>query len=127
MKVDTAHVKVMRSYDYCHFEVALGLNTDDTEMIDIKLVDEMRKEAARLVDKAVIQYKISRELIDKKANLSLQLEEIKRKTEAIKENFPQSEWTAEQKAIVKEYEEIMFKLQHEYNYEDEDDLAEYFC
>ena len=52
-----ASVKVMRSYDYCHFEVALsaedvfckGENEAERRANQIAIVDELRKDAAILV------------------------------------------------------------------------------
>ena len=52
-------VKVMRSYDYCHFEIQLASSDSKT----IGEIDEMRKEAARLADKAVKQYAIAKEIL----------------------------------------------------------------
>lgn len=49
-------VKVMRSYDYCHFEIALS---SDQEMT-LDQVNELRKCAAILVDESVRQYKIAK-------------------------------------------------------------------
>ena len=42
-------VKIMLSYDYCHFEIALA---SDEEM-ELKEINEMRKDAQRLADEAV--------------------------------------------------------------------------
>ena len=42
-----ASVKIMRSYDYNHFEICLS---DDCE--DLKAVNELRKSAQRLADEA---------------------------------------------------------------------------
>ena len=49
-----ASVKVMLSYDYCHFEVCKS--TD--EQLPDAAIDEMRKDVQRLANKAVIQYQI---------------------------------------------------------------------
>jgi hypothetical protein len=49
----TAKVRVMRSYDYNHFEVELGT----TDALTIDGVNELRKTAAVLVDEAVRQYR----------------------------------------------------------------------
>lgn len=54
--IDVASVKVMRSHDYCHFEVCLSSSSANAP----ELVDEMRKTAARLADKAVEQYKVAK-------------------------------------------------------------------
>lgn len=44
----TIAVKVMRSHDYCHFEVALGATSDDKEAREtlIAAADSLRKDAA---------------------------------------------------------------------------------
>ena len=112
-----ASVKVMNSYDYCHFEVALSI--ENTEIAD---VDALRKEAQRLVDKAIRQYKIAKRVaaIDRTPS-----PELDRKVKAVRENFPQSEWTPEQQAMVKEFEDRNFRSSLSYDYQDdwEDDDA----
>lgn len=61
LTIDVAGVKVMRSYDYCHFEITLSGSLGGTpELERFKAIDEMRKEAARLADKAVEQYKVAK-------------------------------------------------------------------
>lgn len=64
-KIEMASVKVMRSHDYCHFEVSLT----SSEANKPEEVDALRKVAARLTDKAVRQYQIA------KINASKLLEE----------------------------------------------------
>lgn len=56
LKIEIATVKVMRSYDYCHFEVCLSSSSASTP----DAVDGLRKQAARLADKAVDQYRIAK-------------------------------------------------------------------
>ncbi|MHA3773636.1 hypothetical protein ACXR0O_19040 [Verrucomicrobiota bacterium sgz303538] len=51
-----ASVRIMRSYQYCNFEV----NLQSTEPVSLADVDAMRREAARLADKAVEDYKADR-------------------------------------------------------------------
>lgn len=51
--ITSCSVRVMRSFDYCHFEVVLG---GESESMTTKDVDDLRKHAARLADKAVAQY-----------------------------------------------------------------------
>lgn len=106
-------VKLMRSYNYCHFEVCLGSDEDMT----LAEINEMRKEAARLVDRAVRQYCIAKVELPFNRERALKKDKLKRKVQAIKENFSKSEWTPEQEALVKsledaDYEEI-------YNYQDD--------
>ena len=69
--ISGASVKVMRSYDFCHFEVSLS-SVNDGEISSVE-VDELRKEAARLADKAVEQYKIAKKLTEFKDNNSWKL------------------------------------------------------
>lgn len=104
-------VKVMNSYDYCHFEVALS--ADNATIED---ADNLRKEAQRLVDKAIRQYKIAKRVAALDRTPSPELE---RKVRAIKENYPQSEWTPEQQATVKEYEDRSFRASLFYDYQDD--------
>ena len=63
LTINIASVKVMRSYDYCHFEVTLAADVqcppDSPEWFG--QVDNLRKKAARLADRAVAQYKVSQE------------------------------------------------------------------
>jgi hypothetical protein len=101
----------MNSYDYCHFEVALS-----AEDVSLEDVDDLRKAAQRLVDKAIKQYKIAKRFaaIDRTPSV-----ELERKVRAIKENYPQSEWTPEQQAIVKEYEDRSFRASLYYDYQDD--------
>ncbi len=106
----------MRSYDYCHFEVCLGSD----ENLTLLQIDEMRKDAMHLVDKAVRQYQIAKE--DRNFHSidhSSELEDLKNKVKVINENFPKSEWTPEQKAVIKRYEDLTWRLNHEYDYGDD--------
>lgn len=106
-----ASVKVVNSYDYCHFEVALS-----AEDVSLEDVDNLRKDAQRLVDKAIKQYKIAK----RAAVVDLTpTSEMARKVQAIRENFPQSEWTPEQQATVKEYENRCFRASIQYDYQDD--------
>jgi hypothetical protein len=51
-----ASVKVMLSYDYCHFEFSKSTDED----VSNEQLDNMRKECMRLADKAIAQYKIAK-------------------------------------------------------------------
>ncbi|MBN1625007.1 MAG: hypothetical protein JW944_00670 [Deltaproteobacteria bacterium] len=107
-------VKVMNSYDYCHFEICLGTDEDLT----IDQVNELRKDAQRLVDKSVAQYKIAKNHIPYQDGKHADLE---RKVKIIKENFPTSEWTPEQKATVKALDDFRF-----YDYQNDWDDNPYY-
>lgn len=105
--ITSASVKVMRSFDYCHFEVAMSISLEG--------VDDTRKEAARLADKAVEQYKAAKTHAEKVERLNSQDWKI-RDIRSIAE----SDRTPEQKAKLKAYEDACFKAnQSHYDYEDD--------
>lgn len=114
--IHTASVKVMRSHDYCHFEVQLG-TTDATTP---ESVDELRKTAARLADKAVEQYKICKEVAeDRRSNQytvdSMRLRELTKEIKAKSE----TDRSVEEKATLKDYEDAVFRANRSYDYEDD--------
>lgn len=112
-----ASVKIMLSYDYNHFEVCLSSDEEKT----LTEIDAMRKDAQRLADKAVRQYQMAKEIERKKANADIGLDELRKTVRAIRENFPQSEWTEEQKAKVKLLDDKQYIMSSRYDYEDDDD------
>lgn len=122
MHVNSASVKVMRSHDYCHFEVVLGLSGSDAAGnpvgVSTEQVDELRKEAARLADKAVKQYKIAKIDAIRRNELPLasaievsRIEMIRAITESCR--------TPEQMADLKAYDDETFRRERVYNYEDQ--------
>ena len=122
-----ASVKIMLSYDYCHFEVCLSTSKEivfpdqipGEEGITLKGVDEMRKDCQRLADKAVRQYKTAKYAAQMLLQAQGGVERARRNVQVLKENFPQSEWTPDQKAQVKALEDYEFVLSHPYDYEDD--------
>lgn len=111
-----ASVKIMRSYDYNHFEVSLS--TD--ELIDEKEVNSLRVRAAKLVDHSIDDYKKKKNHESWSINNSYERKDLEQKVKAIEENFPKSQWTSEQKAQVKKLEDMRFQDRFEY-----DDQYEY--
>jgi hypothetical protein len=110
-------VSIMRSYDYSHFEVHLATDED----MSLEEIDDMRKEAMRLVDKAVKQYQTARHRERKRdEGESYNYKELERRVKIITENYPQSEWTPEQLASVKVLHDLNYALEHDYDYEDEE-------
>ncbi|MFA5186750.1 MAG: hypothetical protein WC551_09760 [Patescibacteria group bacterium] len=105
-------VKVMRSYDYCHFEVCLGSD----ENLTLQQIDDLRKDAARLADKAVRQYKIAKGRAFEDARHSATRLELEFIVRAIKENIPKSEWSPEDKATVKALDDWNYEP---YDYQDD--------
>ncbi|MDE2098714.1 MAG: hypothetical protein KGL39_15780 [Patescibacteria group bacterium] len=106
IEIDFGSVKVMRSHDYCHFEVALS----SSEATTPQLIDELRKTAARLADKAVKQYQQA-----KRAAMRVERQQSDlfwRKSLA--EKTPEAERSPEQKADIKAYNDIQFGAQFDY-------------
>lgn len=108
-------VKVMLSYNYCHFEVALSSD----QPMAISEINELRKQAMRLADEAVRQYQIAKEKAEKRLNLTWEKERLVADVNRIRE-VPESERTAEHKAKLKAFEDHAHWSQHNYDYEDDD-------
>jgi len=112
--IQIASVKVMRSHDYCHFEVALsasleGLNSEQKALA----ADDLRKTAARLADKAVTQYQISKRALQRKEQMadSYALARAKEK--------PETERTPLDTAIIKFNSDKAYASRFDYDYDDE--------
>ena len=114
-----ASVKVMRSYDYCHFEVCIGwddLKFEDTAEFT-KAVDDLRKDAARLADKAVIQYKTAKKHYQEALYRGKQVKHYRKEVDEI-QKIPEPEWTPRQKAQIKALADYEFMLSKLYDYQD---------
>ena len=115
-EISQASVKVMRSYDYCHFEVQLS--TDYGAKVTVRQADELRKEAARLADKAVAQYKIakanSERLQSERYSQELEIAACKA-IEAIAEPIR----TVAQQARLKAFQDRVWAASRAYDYEDQ--------
>jgi hypothetical protein len=98
-----ASVKVMRSYDYCHFEVALSMSNATAEQ-----VDALRKTAARLADKAVQQYQIAKAQHSKRLYAQNELAAIEAEAEKIV-LVPEKERTPEQLALLKTLSDLHYR------------------
>lgn len=113
-----ASVKVMRSYDYCHFEVSLSSDDDMT----LEQVDALRKDAALLADEAVRQYKIAKKKEDKRDRLEWEVRAALERVARI-EQKPKSEWTIEEAALMRAHADREFWKDYDqdsYGYEDSD-------
>lgn len=114
LNITTASVKVMRSHDYCHFEVCLGTDLARTAQD----VDNLRKEAARLADKAVEQYKAARANQAAFDRDSMKAESLKYwHDRALK--TPEGERTPDEQAAIKAYTDAKFVARRQYDYEDD--------
>lgn len=118
IKIKTASVKIMRSHDYCHFEVCLGSVSDDE--FTIAQVDDMRKAAARLADKAVEQYKIAKEIAEAAISAASSREYNSARIEKLRE-IPDDAKTPEQKAQIKAYDDEQFRASRRSNWDYNDD------
>ena len=98
-----ASIKVMRSYDYCHFEAVLGSD----ELLSLDEIDDMRKHAAILVDEAIRQYKEAKSKESDRSRKDYDREFAARRIENIKAK-PGSEWNPEEAAIMRSVEDGSF-------------------
>ena len=112
-------VKIMLSFDYSHFEVALS--SDDE--IDVKGVNALRKTAQRLADEAVRQYKKAKHTAELQSMDSYNRENFLREVEHI-EAKPEQERTVREVAILKQHADDDWQAQfsHEYDYDDDEDF-----
>jgi len=113
-----ATVKIMLSYDYCHFEVCKSTDENITD----KQVNEMRKDVQRLADEAVRQYKIAKDKADKRANSSAEIARFEQDCQAI-EKKPKGERTINEMAMLKSRDNHSFykSVVAEYDYEDDNE------
>jgi hypothetical protein len=109
INIESASVRVMRSYDYSHFEVCLTSSSATTP----QGVDELRKTAQRLADKAVEQFKIAKEAASRLEQMEAQWLLTQAKA------TPEDERTPEQQAVIKYHADAAFAAQFDYDYDDE--------
>ena len=111
--IETASVKVMRSHDYCHFEVCLSSSSATTP----ELVDELRKTAARLADKAVVQYRIAKNNASRLLSEKYEREAVVDRVKRIRE-IPEGDRTVKQQAELKAFDDVSWEASRNYDYED---------
>ena len=109
----------MRSHDYCHFEVALsadltGLNSEEMT----PAVDEMRKIAARLADKAVEQYKVAKANAARLLGESNARQYLTQRMDTVRA-IPEGERTVNQQAELKAFDDQAYHASRPYDYEDD--------
>jgi hypothetical protein len=122
MNVTTCSVRVMRSYDYSHFEITLGASLEGPSSQEMMLVDtdELRKQAARLADKAVEQYKIAKRNADLIEQDETQRGYREREIDRIAA-MPETDRSPEQQAKIKAWNDRIHEQNRRprYDYEDE--------
>lgn len=119
--VKSASVKIMLSYDYSHFETSMSLEND--EGLTDKEIDMARKQCQRLCDKAVFQYKKSKEMAAKRSDGQYQMANFEiecRKIEAKNEQ----DRTIKEIGMLKEYRDEQWRDKFAYRYDYEDDENE---
>lgn len=104
----------MLSHDYCHFEISLS---SDQEMT-IQEINELRKDAQRLVDEAVRQYKIAKEVAQKRIQMLGEKQQMQIEVDHYK-NMPETEWPERIKAINKTLQDAEYWEKNAYDYEEE--------
>lgn len=104
-----ASVRVMRSFDYNHFEVALSSACACTP----EDVDELRKAAQRLADHAVEQFQTAKAAAALKSGIESEW--------ALKQaqQTPEGGRTPEQLAVLKYHSDAAFAARFDYDYEDD--------
>lgn len=119
--VKSASVKVMRSFDYCHFEIAMSIENDNG--LTATEIDNARKEAMRLADKSVEQYKIAKACAAKRQEGAYYMKNFENECKLIKAKDP-NDRTIGEMAKLKQYEDENWQSQFDYSYDYEDDYKE---
>jgi hypothetical protein len=114
-KTTLATVKVMLSYNYCHFEVSKQIEGEEISQSDI---DEARKDCQRLADKAVGQYKTAKAEEIKRSNSTTERGQLEREVGLIRQRSP-AEWSVFDKAKVSALND--YNHESGYNYMDDDE------
>jgi DNA polymerase III delta prime subunit len=111
----SASVKIMLSYDYCHFEICKGT---DREVTDTE-IDEMRKDCQRLADKAVKQYQVAKKAAERQSNNEYELRRMQNEVNRIRKK--EGDLTSKEMAILKAHEDKTWesRLRQRYDYEDD--------
>jgi hypothetical protein len=116
--IKSASVKVMRSFDYCHFEVAMSVENDSG--LSAIEIDSARKVAMRLADKAVEQYKIAKSCAAKRQEGAYYMNNFENECKMIKAKDP-NDRTIGEMAKLKQYEDENWRAKFDYSYDYEDD------
>jgi hypothetical protein len=110
-----ASVKIMLSYDYCHFEIC---KSTDQAVTDPE-IDAMRKDCQRLADKAVHQYQLAKVCQQKRAQDRCERADLEREVNCIVHDIPPDAQSPEDKAKIKALADTRWAERHRYDYEDE--------
>lgn len=114
----SASVKVMLSYDYCHFEVAMAVENESG--LQPQDIDNARKTCQRLADKAVGQYKTAKDAAAKRSDGAFQMQNFEAECKKIQQKS-EGDRTLKEIAMLKQYENEKWQAQFEYEYDYDDD------
>lgn len=109
-KTTLATVKVMLSYNYCHFEVSKQIEGEEITQTDI---DNARKDCQRLADKAESQYRTAKTEESKRANSSSERTQLQREVAQIRQK-DEIDWSIYDKAKVKALEDYNHAAYYDY-------------
>lgn len=114
----SASVKIMLSYDFCHFEISKSTDED----ISDKQINEMRKDCQRLTDEAVRQYKIAKDNAAKRVDGEMKIRNFESECLIIKRKSEQDR-TLKEIGMLKEYEDENWKQKFitRWDYEDDEE------
>lgn len=112
-------VKVMKSYDYCHFEVQLG---EDSELIlygdpGLKAADRLGKEAQKLVDKQIARYKRYKQHLEGMSPFGNY--RVAQAVAHIRDKIPAAHRTPEMKALLKAVDDYNHWQGREFDYDED--------
>lgn len=116
--IKSASVKVMQSYNYCHFEASMTLENESG--LTAHNIDAARKDCQRLTDKAVKQYQKAKEMAAKRNDGQYQMENFRSECERIKKK-DEHDRTLKEIAMLNQYEDENWQSQFDYDYDYEDD------
>lgn len=116
-KTKEASVKIMLSYNYCHFEISKTIEGDELTQADI---DEARKDCQRLADKSVKQYQLAKSIENRRVQLQSEKRQLEQEVKWIKEK-PENTWTVTEKAKVKALADHDWEIQFDYEDDFNDD------
>lgn len=116
--IKSASVKVMQSYNYCHFEAAMSLENDNG--IQVKEIDEARKTCLRLTNKAIGQYQQGKQVAANRNDAGVKIRAFKQEIELIQKKN-EHDRTLREIGMLKQYEQENWEAQFEESYDYDDD------
>lgn len=123
MESKNASVKVMLSYDYCHFEVSMSIENENG--LSLKDIDDARKNCQRLADKAVGQYKTAKSNAANRTDGQYKMQDFETTCKKIQAKNEEDR-TVKEIAMLKQYENENWRAQFDYDYDyDDDDNYDY--